>query len=81
MQVKELIEKLKTMPQDAEVKHLWDGDPRTTINFVWLSKGGVVITADYDEVCYSGINRPRGAPSSGEDLYWSTPTRTVWHDF
>jgi hypothetical protein len=58
MKVHELIELLKTMPKDARVFHLWDGEPRTEINAVWLSKKGHVVTADYDQYCYSNNAMP-----------------------
>lgn len=72
MKVKELIKKLETMPQDAEVFHLWDGEPRTKIVHVWLSKNGNVITSDSGEVCYSTESRPIDAPSEKENPYWYT---------
>nr|BDD48126.1 hypothetical protein 42 [Balneolaceae bacterium] len=73
MKTKELIEKLKEMPQDAEVYHLWDGELRTGINVVYESKGGDVVTADNDMVCYTDSSRPVGAPSEAENRYWKTP--------
>ncbi len=58
MKVKELIESLKQMPQDAYVWHLWDGEARTQIKHVWLAREGRVITADDKQVCYTGKTRP-----------------------
>jgi len=75
MKVKQLIEKLQEMPEDAKVLHLWDGAPRTGIEHVWLSKGGDVITADNDMVCYSTESRPINAPTSSESEYWHTPRK------
>lgn len=37
MKVNELITALQSMPQDAKVRHLWDGEARTEINLVWLA--------------------------------------------
>lgn len=51
MTVKQLIKELEKMPPDAHVFHIWDGEPRTEINFVWLCKVGQVMTADYSEDC------------------------------
>ena len=70
MKVKELIEKLNWLPQDVDVCHLWDGEPRTEINLVWLSKGGYVVTSDYDQACYSNDARPLNAPTEEEDYHW-----------
>jgi hypothetical protein len=72
MKVKQLIELLQTMPPDADVWHLWDGEPRTEIQMAWVTRDGAVITADYDAVCYSPENRPIDAP---DDRYFSTPCR------
>ncbi len=74
MKVHELIEVLKMMPQDAPVLHLWDGEPRTSIEHVWLSKSGCVVTADLDERCYSDDARPVGAPTKKQEMYWITPS-------
>lgn len=81
MKVKELIEVLKQMPEDAEVCHIWDGEPRTSIEFVWLAREKteddkqLVVTSDYDQTCYSEDVRPIGAPTERQDRYWSTPTK------
>lgn len=72
MRVKDLIKSLQYMPQDAEVWHLWDGEPRTEIQIAWVSREGHVVTADYDEYCYSPECRPVNAP---DDRYWKTPRR------
>ena len=69
MKVKDLIQKLKKMPQDAEVMHLWDGRARTSINVVYKAKNGKVITSDFDQMCYDSSFIPTDA---NEDEYWST---------
>lgn len=73
MTVKELIIELQKMPQDARVFHLWDGEPRTAINVVYETKNGKVMTSDFEMVCYSTDARPKEAPTSEDDRYWSTP--------
>lgn len=73
MKVKDLIQALKNMPDDADVLHLWDGEPRTAIEHVWLARDGSVITADFNMVCYSNAPRPSDAPTTAEEPYWSTP--------
>lgn len=77
MKVAELIEKLREMPPDANVWHVWDGAARTQIEYVWLSRGGEVITADEDEVVYDTGSRPLDAPTSEEDRYWTTPVKSA----
>jgi len=72
MKVKELIEKLKELPPEAKVFHLWDGRPRTQINVVYEAKNGNVVTSDYDMVCYPSSARPKDAPNSDEDEFWET---------
>ena len=53
MNVKQLIDKLLEMPMDAPVLHIWDGDPRTEINIIYLAKNGEVMTADYNQSVYT----------------------------
>lgn len=76
MTVLQLIKALRKLPKDAEVYHLWDGEARTMIEHVWVSRGGDVITADCDMVCYSTKTRPRKAPTEKKDPYWKTPSTT-----
>lgn len=73
MTVRKLIAELEKMPPGAEVAHLWDGEPRTNIEHVWLARGGFVVTADHDQVCYSTKSRPKEAPTAQQDQYWQTP--------
>jgi len=73
MNVQELISVLKEMPPDANVTHLWDGELRTNIEFVWLAKNNNVVTADFAEACYSDGARPVSAPSREECKRWCTP--------
>jgi hypothetical protein len=61
MKVKELINKLKGMPQDADVWQLWHGDARSEIKLVWLSRDGRVMASDTNEICQTDEVRPAGA--------------------
>lgn len=72
MTVRNLIENLHKMPQDAMVWHLWDGALYTEIEIVYLSKAGDVVTSDFGMVCYDDKDRPVDAPTSDEDIHWST---------
>lgn len=72
MKVKDLIKELSNLPQDADVWHIWDGEPRTEIKHVWLSIGGEVMTADDGMVVYSHESRPE-AESMNQDSHWYTP--------
>lgn len=72
MTVKDLLKVLKTMPKDLEVWHLWDGDARTQVNHVWISRDGRVITADTEEPCYKTSVRPPSAPSKKQLSVWVT---------
>jgi hypothetical protein len=73
MTTRELIKKLQSMPPGAPVLHVWDGEPRTEIEHVWLSRNGDVMTAADNEVVYSTDARPTSAPTKEEDSYWCTP--------
>lgn len=72
MTVVELIGLLNGLPRNARVMHLWDGEPRSEIEHVWLSKDGDVVTADHGDVCYSDGGRPVGAPTPDDEPYWSS---------
>ncbi len=82
MKVCDLIKALRDMPQDAELMHIWDGEPRTHIDHVWIARGEgsitercsvVVMTAGSGEVVYSDDARPEYAPTVKECAYWKTP--------
>ena len=72
MTVEKLIEALQEMPKDAQVWQLWDGELRTQVEVVYLSKSGKVVTSDFEMVCYAGNSRPVDAPGEKEDRYWET---------
>lgn len=72
MKVKRLIEKLKLMDQDAEVRHLWDGELRTAIERVYMGKTGICVTADFAESACGDDGRPKSAPTFKESQYWWT---------
>lgn len=69
MNVKQLIEILKQMPPEAEVRCIWDGEPRSEIVHTWLARNGVVMLADSNEVVYSEESRP---PWANSDPRWRT---------
>ena len=73
MKVWQVIVRLATMPLNAEVRHLWDGETRTGIEHVWIARNGVVVTADCGELCYSTASRPLTAPTAEDARYWATP--------
>lgn len=60
MTVKELQKILRTMPPNARVFHLWDSEPRTPIDYVYLSKTGHVITSAYGQYCSNPNYHPVG---------------------
>ena len=76
MTIKELIFNLSRMPPEAKVFHIWDGEPRTEIQLVWLSKRGDVMTSDYDQVVYSNEARPIKIKNNKKNKYWQTVSKT-----
>lgn len=68
MTVTELIDKLLTMPKDADCGYAWEGEVRSTVRYVWLSKDGEVVISD-GNIIYSDKSRPKGAPD-GRSPYW-----------
>lgn len=75
MKVNQLIEILKTMPPEAKVFHIWDGEPRTEINIVYLSKAGHVMTIDNHQPIYSKMALPEDIDSESNKTYY-TPEKT-----
>ena len=73
MTVFELIAILQTMHKNKKVYHLWDGEPRTEIEVVYLSKNGDVITADIGENCYNKKNLPKEYSGSLKDFKTINP--------
>ena len=71
MKVADLVSELLTLPQDADVLSIWDGEPRTDINAVWLSRSGRVMLCDVDDVVYSEESRPPWSPSQKENPHWA----------
>ena len=70
MKVSDIIEKLKTLPQDAEMGHLWDGAVRSNVDCVYLAKSGMVVGAPEYQSAYYDEDRPKDAPSEDEDPYY-----------
>jgi len=69
MTVHEIIEALKKMPQEAEMRHLWDGAARSKVDCVYLAQAGYVVVAPEYEPAYDDEDRPIGAPKEHEDQY------------
>jgi hypothetical protein len=69
MKVHQLIKVLQSMPQEAEVLHVYDGSPHD-IEHVWLSRNGDVITSFCSEPVYSLNDRPA---NSSDERFWHTP--------
>ena len=60
------------MPQDAEVYHIWDGEPRTRISVVYESRQGDVMTAEYEMNVYTVGCRPKGTEEHDNYVHWRT---------
>ena len=73
MNVRELIEALGSLPQDAKVTYLWDGEPRSTVVHAYLARSGDVVLADDCELVYDQEDRPVGAQA---DECWLTSDLT-----
>ena len=73
MKVKELMAKLAAMPEDAEVRSIWDGAARSKVSAVYLARSGTVMLAEAGDVVYGTEARPLDAPSREQDPYWEIP--------
>ena len=67
---------LQLLPQDAEVRAVYDGAAGIEVDAVWLSREGSVLLADVGDVIYYEEDRPTGAPTENEDRYWTTAKMT-----
>lgn len=75
MTVKELIAALSKLPGDANVRYIWDGEARGSVEFVYLAKGGEAILNDFGEIVYSDESRPMDAPDEKQNSYWYSPSK------
>jgi hypothetical protein len=73
MTVAQLVAALAGMPQDASVSGIADGAARMDPDFVYVSQGGQVILASHHEAVHYTQDRPVGAPTIGEQRYWTLP--------
>lgn len=70
MTVGELIAQLMKLPQDQDVKMLWDGAARSDVEIVYVAKGRYIVLAPLDEPCYNDDDRPEDAPLSTDNRHW-----------
>lgn len=71
MRVKRLKEILQTMPDDAFIRYIWDGEPRSDVQNVWLSKSGIVMISDDNSTVYQEDSIPINADMTGHR--WCAP--------
>lgn len=70
MRVRELIEALRGMPQDADVWYLYDGAARGSADVCYLARSGEVMLGFEEAVVYYDEDRPADAPSVADAPYW-----------
>lgn len=70
MNVRELIHELVSLPMDAPVKIIYDGEARMDANVVYRAVSGFVVVTDCGETVYSRESRPLEAI---EEVSWETP--------
>ena len=75
MTARELIFRLSRLPDNARVYHLWDGEARTEIEFVWESKDGSIVTSDFAQHCRDENKIPVGEFLNDDG--WGTPDRDL----
>ena len=68
MTVSELIDKLKLMPQDADVYCLYDLYADKDVDHVWLAKNGKVVLGRFQELVTESEDTPEGQPGD-----WTVP--------
>lgn len=70
MNVSQLIIELQKMPQDSEVRMIWDGASRSEVDYVWRAQSGAVILCECEDMVYYDNDRPESAPSAKENPFW-----------
>ena len=78
MTVARLLAALARMPLTADVRYVYDGEARSDVDHVWLSRDGHVVLAQSDEPVYSKESQPSNAVE--EDGYWYTPVQNGTRD-
>lgn len=73
MTVGELISQLEKMPQDRQVRMLWDGACRSEVDVVYEAQAFHVVLAPYGESVWDDEDRPMVGPSLEEDPNWRVP--------
>ena len=75
MLVQELKLLLSQLPQNAEVRFVYDGAARGIIDHVYVSKCGMICIASQDEHLSPPYDhhRPCDAPSKEEELHYCLP--------
>lgn len=58
MTAHELIIALKSMPQNAPVLMIWDGEPRSDVDEVHISSNGEVVLMEKGDAWYSRPGNP-----------------------
>lgn len=71
MTVAELIKNLQTFPQDKQVQYVWDGDPRSIVDFVWLARNKEIVVLSGEGEYVSEDFAPDGAVL--RDNSWDVP--------
>ena len=72
MKVRNLINSLQGLPQDADVWIIYDGEARIEADVVFVARSGNVMLTDTNQPVYSSESRPVSAPTEEQNLYWKT---------
>lgn len=67
MNVQKLINRLSELPFDADVKIVYDGEPRMNVDHVFENGHGDVIITGENQPLYSDEARPKYSPSEYEE--------------
>lgn len=75
MTVRELIDKLNGLPQDAPVTTMYDTIGTNSCDVAWLARSGKVVLAEYGELVGFDEERPIDAPDYPAE--WNAPERQL----
>jgi len=67
MNVKQVIEQLQTLPKDANVFYVWDSEPRSEVEEIYVAQSGKVILKTEDDVVYNENEKPTSVLSGSQE--------------
>lgn len=79
MNAKELRKLLENLPDDANVKALWDGEVRSQVRHVWITRDGDIVLADQNQDVFHAADYPKDIPVT-QTFRTASVEKEPWED-